>query len=340
MAGAAPRQRRAMCHAKREDREKRRARPMSDVAGQQIKGVAMSIPETGRDLPPISQEMIDLYDEYTHLTLDRRSFMEKLTRLAGSAVAAAAIAPMIAANPAHAAITADDDPRLAAQDVTFPGSDGPVSGYLALPANASAKLPAVVVIHENRGLNPHIEDVTRRIALENFVALAPDFLSPQGGTPADDDKARELFSRIDMSGVIANAVAAVTFLQKDSRTNGKVGAVGFCWGGGVVNQLAVADPDLAAGVAYYGQQPAAADVPKIKAKLMLHYAGLDERIDAGIADYEKALKAAGVQFQIYMYEGANHAFNNDTSEARYNKTAADLAWSRTIGFFKESLGSG
>jgi carboxymethylenebutenolidase len=196
----------------------------------------------------------------------------------------------------------------------------------------------VIVIHENRGLNPHIEDVTRRMALEGFVALAPDFLSPQGGTPSDDDQARQLFAKIDMNAVVADAVATVTFLERDPRTNGKVGVVGFCWGGGVVNQLAVASPDLVAAVAYYGAQPDAADVPKIKAKLMLHYAGLDDRIDAGIPAYEKALKAAGVQFQIYMYEGANHAFNNDTAAARYDKAAADLAWSRTVAFFKDALG--
>jgi carboxymethylenebutenolidase len=264
--------------------------------------------------------------------------MEKLTRLAGSAAAAAAIAPMIAADPASAAQVPSDDPRLKTDEPTFPGSGGPMSGYLALPAAPTGKLPGVVVIHENRGLNPHIEDVTRRLALEGFVGLAPDFLSPYGGTPADDNKVRDLFQKIDMAQVTANAVAAVTFLRNDRRTNGKVGAIGFCWGGGVVNQLAVASPDLGAAVAYYGQQPAAADVPKIKAKLMLHYAGLDDRIDAGIPAYEKALKAAGVQYQIYMYEGVNHAFNNDTSEARYNKPAADLAWSRTIAFLKESLG--
>ena len=288
--------------------------------------------------PTISQEMIALYDEYTHVTLDRRSFMEKLTRLAGSAAAAAAIAPMIAANPAKAALVATDDPRLTTEEPVFPGSGGKVSGYLALPAKPASRLPGVVVIHENRGLNPHIEDVTRRLALEGFIALAPDFLSPYGGTPADDNKVRDLFQKIDMAQVTANAVAAANFLRREPRSNGKVGTIGFCWGGGVVNQLAVADPALGAAVAYYGQQPAAADVPKIKAKLMLHYAGLDDRIDAGIPAYEKALKAAGVQYQIYMYEGVNHAFNNDTSDARYNKAAADLAWSRTVGFLRDALG--
>ena len=288
-------------------------------------------------VPEISQEMIRIYDEYTHLTLDRRGFMNKLTKLAGSAAAAAAIAPLIAANSAKAAIVAPDDSRVSAEEVSFAGSEGNMSGYFAAPAKIEGKLPAVVVIHENRGLNPHIEDVTRRLAVEGFVAMAPDFLSALGGTPADEDKARGLFTKLKMPKVAANAVAAAEYLRKDQRTNGKVGAVGFCWGGGVANQLAVHDPQLAAAVAYYGQQPVATDAVKIKAKLMLHYAGLDERTNAGIPAFEKALKSAGVQFQVYIYDGANHAFNNDTAAARYNKPAADLAWSRTVAFLKESL---
>ena len=287
--------------------------------------------------PDITQEMIELYDEYTHLTLDRRGFMDKLKRLAGSAAAAAAIAPLIGADRALAAQVAPDDARLKSEEVTYPGAAGPMSGYLVRPAAAAGPLPGVVVVHENRGLNPHIEDVTRRVALAGFVALAPDFLAPQGGTPADDDKAREMFANLKMDEVVGNGVATVAFLKHDSRTTGHIGAVGFCWGGGVVNQLAVASPDLAAAVAYYGLQPAAADVKKIKAKLMLHYAGLDQRIDAGIPAFERALKAAGVQFQLYMYDGVNHAFNNDTSAARYDKPAADLAWSRTLAFLEETL---
>ncbi|MBN8995540.1 MAG: dienelactone hydrolase family protein [Rhizobiales bacterium] len=281
--------------------------------------------------------MIRLYDEYTHLTLDRRGFMAKLTKLAGSSAAAAAIVPLIAADPARAAIVAPGDPRVKAEKITFPGAKGSMKAYLALPAGASGRLPAVIVIHENRGLNAHIEDIARRLATEGFAALAVDFLSPLGGTPADEDKAREMFTKLDQAETVANAVAAVAFLRKDARTNGKVGAVGFCWGGGLVNQLAVHSPDLAAGVAYYGMQPAAADVVRIKAKLLLHYAGLDERIDAGIPAFEKALNAAGVDYQLYMYEGANHAFNNDTSAARYDKEAAELAWSRTIAFLKQDL---
>jgi carboxymethylenebutenolidase len=290
------------------------------------------------DEPKITQEMIRLYDEYTHLTLDRRDFMAKLTRLAGSGAAAAAIVPLIAASKASAAVVEANDPRVKAQTVSFPGATGEVKGYLALPAEASGKLPAVIVIHENRGLNGHIEDIARRLATAGFAALAVDFLSPLGGTPPDEDKAREMFGKLDPAQTVANAVAAVTFLENDPRTNGKVGAVGFCWGGGLTNQLAVHSPDLRAAVAYYGAQPAAADVSKIKAKLMLHYGGLDERIDAGIPDYEKALKAAGVDYQIFVYEGANHAFNNDTSAARYNKAAADLAWTRTTDFLRQNLG--
>jgi carboxymethylenebutenolidase len=287
--------------------------------------------------PEISQEMIRAYDEYTHLTLDRRGFMEKLTQLAGSAAAAAVIVPLIAANSAKAAIVPPDDKRISSEDVTFKAAGGSISAYLATPAGSPGKLPAVVVVHENRGLNPHIEDIARRIALEGFVGLGPDFLSLLGGTPTDEDKARELFGKLKPAEAVAIAVGAADYLRKDPRANGKVGVVGFCWGGGIANQLAVHDPRLNAAVAYYGAQPADAEVAKIKAKLMLHYAGLDDRTNAGIPGYEKALKAAGVQFQVFIYEGANHAFNNDTAAARYDKPAADLAWSRTVAFLKESL---
>ncbi|ODT08097.1 MAG: carboxymethylenebutenolidase [Mesorhizobium sp. SCN 65-20] len=289
--------------------------------------------------PAITQAMIDAYDEYTHLTLDRRGFMETLTKLTGSAAAAAVIAPMLAANQAQAAIVADDDKRLKAEDITYPGGAGEMKGYLVHPADQAGKLPAVIVIHENRGLNPHIRDVARRIALEGFVALAPDCLSPLGGTPADEDKAREMFGELDMAQTIANVVATVAFLKSNDLSTGKVGAVGFCWGGGQVNMLAVNAPDLVAGVAYYGSQPKdEAAIANIKAALMLHYAGMDERINAGIDAYKAALQKAGKDFQVFVYDGAQHAFNNDTSEARYDKAAADLAWGRTIFFFKEKLG--
>ena len=290
-----------------------------------------------RTTPLITQAMIDAYDEYTHLTLDRRGFMEKLTRMAGSGAAAAAIVPLLAANSASAAIVAEDDGRVSGQDISYPGSDGEMKGYLVRPSDQQGRLGTVIVVHENRGLNPHMRDVARRVALEGFVALAPDFLSPLGGTPADEDKARDMFTRLDPARVVADGVATVAYLKGYEHGNGKVGAVGFCWGGGTVNMLAVNSPDLAAAVAYYGAQPKAEDVPKIKAALLLHYAGLDERINAGIDAFRKALDANHKQYAIHMYEGANHAFNNDTSAARYDKEAADLAWGRTIAFFKERL---
>ena len=287
--------------------------------------------------PTITQAMIDAYDEYTHLTLDRRGFMARLTKLAGSGAAAAAIVPLLAANRARAAMVDEGDLRIAAEEVTYPGVDGDMTGYLVTPAEQSGPLPAVIVIHENRGLNPHIKDVTRRMALEGFVALAPDFLAPLGGTPDDEDRAREMIGQLDDPQRIANSVATVAFLERHEATNGKVGAVGFCWGGGAVNDLAVNSPALDAGVAYYGRQPAAEDVARIEAPLLLHYAGLDERINAGIDAYREALEAGGKEFKIEIYEGVNHAFNNDTSEARYDKAAADLAWGRTVAFLKEKL---
>ncbi|PSJ63697.1 dienelactone hydrolase family protein [Pseudaminobacter soli (ex Li et al. 2025)] len=288
--------------------------------------------------PPITQAMIDAYDEYTHLTLDRRAFMEKLSKLAGSGAAAAAVAPLLAANSAQAAIVAEDDPRVKGENITFPGSKGEMKGYLVRPAEAGGKLGTVIVVHENRGLNAHIRDVARRIALEGFIVLAPDFLSPLGGTPDDEDKAREMFTQLSSEQTIADGLATVAYLKKIDGGNGKVGVVGFCWGGGVVNDLAVNAPDLDAAVAYYGRQPKSEDVAKIKAPLLLHYAGKDERIDAGIDAYKAALKAGGKSFTIYVYEGAQHAFNNDTSAARYDKVAADLAWGRTIAFLKQNLG--
>jgi len=289
------------------------------------------------DSPVITQAMIDAYDEYTHLTLDRRGFMDKLTRLAGSTAAAAAIAPLLAADKARAAIVAPDDGRVSVQDVSFSGQGGEVTGYLIRPAGVSDRLGAVLVIHENRGLNEHIRDVARRVALEGFMALAVDFLSPAGGTPADEDKAREMIGALVPAQTVANAVAAARYLATREDGNGKVGAVGFCWGGGLVNQLAAADPELNAGVAYYGRQGSAEDAAKVVAPLMLHYAGLDERINAGIDAYREALEKNGKEVTIHMYDGANHAFNNDTSAARYDKPAADLAWGRTIEFFKAKL---
>ncbi len=284
----------------------------------------------------MDQKIIDLYDEYTHAPLDRREFLQRLTRLTGSAAAALALVPLLEANQAHAALVAPDDARLETSRVTYPGASGDIKAYLA-HAKGTARLPGVIVIHENRGLNPHIEDVTRRMALEGFLALGPDLLSPAGGTPSNEDTARDMIGKLDGPQTIQNVAAAVTFLAKHAQGNGKVGAMGFCWGGGMVGDLAVNAPTLNAGVVYYGRQPNAGDVPKMQAPLLLHYAGEDTRINGGIPAFEEALKQASKRYTLHMYDGAQHAFNNDTSEARYHKAAADQAWARTLAFFKEHL---
>lgn len=284
----------------------------------------------------MDQKIIDLHDDYLHGVLDRRTFMKKLAVLAGSAAAANAMLGLLRNNYAHAEMVAKDDPRLDSASLEYQGATGKVRAAFSRPKGASP-LPGVVVIHENRGLNPHIEDVNRRVALEGFLSLAPDALSPLGGTPADSDKARDMIRTLDKKETLGNYLAAVQFLRTHPMSTGKVGVVGFCWGGGMANQLAVSDPQLTAAVPYYGRQAAAEDVPKIKASLLLHYAGLDERINTGIPAYETALKAAGIDYQIYVYDGAKHAFNNDTNAARYNKDAAQLAWKRTISFLTEKL---
>jgi carboxymethylenebutenolidase len=283
------------------------------------------------------QEIIRLYDDYTHERLGRRVFMDRLAALAGGTAAAAAVLPILQNNYAKAAIVAEDDARLTTEEISFPGPSGEIRGYLARPADAAGKLPAVLVIHENRGLNPYVEDVARRAALEGFVALAPDFLSPQGGTPEDEDQAREMIGQLDQQQTLQNALAAVDFLEGHEATTDKVGVVGFCWGGALANQVAVNSPNVDAVVPFYGRQPASEDAAKIEAPLLLQYAGLDDRINAGIPDYEQALKDAGVDYTIHIYEGANHAFHNDTSAARYDSEAAELAWSRTIDFLKQHL---
>jgi carboxymethylenebutenolidase len=286
----------------------------------------------------ISQEMINLYDEYTHITLDRRAYLGKLSALVGSTAAAVAATSLIEADKAGAQIVKPDDQRLKTQRVTYPGEGGDMSGYLCRPAGATGKLPCVIVIHENRGLTPHIQDVTRRMALEGFLALGPDFLTPSGGTPADENKGREMIGQLDRPRTVANAAATVKFLRAHANSNGKVGATGFCWGGGMVNALAVAaGADLLAAAPYYGAQPPADQVSRIKARLVLHYAENDARINAGIDAYKAALDKAGVRYALHVYAGAQHAFNNDTSAARYDKAAADLAWSRTVALFKETL---
>ncbi|MBP2299532.1 dienelactone hydrolase family protein [Azospirillum picis] len=284
----------------------------------------------------MDQRIIDLYDEYTHAPLPRRIFLERLGALAGSAAAIPAILAAIEPNYARAAIVAEDDGRLAAEHVRYQGATGDVAGYLARPKLAE-KAPAVIVVHENRGLNAYVEDVTRRLATEGFVALAPDLLSPAGGTPQDADKARDLIGKLDPDKTVNDLVAAMSYLMAYRYSSAKVGAIGFCWGGGMVNRLAIKAPDLKAGVAFYGPTPDPELVGTIKAPLMLHYAGLDQRLNAGIPAYDEALKKAGVEHQILMYEGVNHAFHNDTSAERYNKEAADLAWKRSVEFLKSKL---
>jgi carboxymethylenebutenolidase len=288
------------------------------------------------ELPKITQEMIDLYDEFTHVTLDKSAYLTRLTDLVGSAELANALTMRIAANMSAAGLVAENDSRLKTQSVTFGDQ---MTGYLAMPANATGKLPAVMVVHENRGLVPHIKDLVRRVALEGFLAFGPDFLAPDGGTPADEDVGRDMIGKLDRAKTVKNAVDAVKFLQTHPNSTGKVGAIGFCWGGGIVNATAVAAGDmLKAAAPYYGAQPKAEDVPKIKAEMMLHYAGSDERINAGIPAYKEALEKNGVKHQIFIYDGAQHAFNNDTSEARYDAKAAELAWSRSMELFKRALG--
>jgi len=236
---------------------------------------------------------------------------------------------------AQAQVVPKNDPRLYVEDIKYPGETGEILAHFARP-KGDLKLPGVVVIHENRGLNPHTEEVARRVALEGFLAIAPNALSPLGGTPEDVDEARSLMQKLDSESTIQNFVAAVKYLKTHPKSTGKVGVTGFCWGGGVTNQIAVNSPDLKAAAPFYGRQPAPEDVPKIKASLLLHYAGLDERINKGISAFEAALKEASVDYIIFMYEGAEHAFFNDTS-SRYHEEAAKLAWKRTIAFFKQTL---
>lgn len=284
----------------------------------------------------MDQKIIDLYDEYTHAPLERRVFIKRLTALTGSTAAAMAALPLLDSNYALAVSVSPDDARIDARHVNYAGASGPIRAYLARP-KGTAKLPAVLVIHENRGLQPYIEDVVRQVAIEGFVALAPDLLSPFGGAPADEDAARQMFTRIDRATALADLVAGVSYLRERADAAGRIGHIGFCWGGGMANNLAVYLPELVAAVSFYGSQPAAADVPKIKAKLLLHYAGLDTRINAGIPAYEAALQAAGVSYTKYMYEGTQHAFHNEAAGARYNKEAAELAWRRTVEFLNATL---
>lgn len=285
----------------------------------------------------MDQRIIDLYDEYTHKPLDRRTFLERLATLTGGMAAASALVPLLQANQAVAAQIAEDDARLTTETVKFAGAAGEMSGYLAKSRDAKGAAPGVIVIHENRGLNAHTQDVARRAALAGYVALAPDFLSPAGGTPQNEDTAREMIGKLDPGQTVQNAIAAAKWLRDRDDTTDRIGAVGFCWGGGLVGRLAVVDPTLAAGVVFYGAAPDTAGVPNIKAALLLNYAGLDERINANVPAFQAALDKAGVRYTLHRYEGVQHAFHNDTSAARYDAAAAKLAWERTIAFFDSEL---
>ena len=285
----------------------------------------------------MDQRIFDLYDSFTHGFINRRDFLDRLAVLAGSTAAAAATFSLLQNDYAKAATIAENDPRLVAETASFDAAGGKISGYLVRPKE-KGKRPAVLVIHENRGLNPHIKDVARRLATEGFLAYGVDLLSPLGSTPADEEKGREMIGKLNLDDTEKNSAAAVSFLKKHPESTGKVGAVGFCWGGAMINRLATASPDLDTAVAYYGRQVPAEKVPAIKAALLLHYAENDAGVNAGIAAYEEALKANKKKYAKYQYPGTQHAFNNDTGN-RYNKEQAEIAWKRTLDFFKENLGA-
>ncbi len=284
------------------------------------------------------QEVLDLFNGYVHGAMSRRDFLDRAARFAVGGFTAAAMLESLRPNFAWAQQVAKDDARIRTEYLTYPSPEGSgtMRGYFVRPVKAVGKLPGVLVIHENRGLNPHIEDVTRRLAVENYVAFAPDALTPVGGYPGDEDKAREMYAKLDAKKRTEDLIAGAGFLKSHPECSGRIGAVGFCFGGGIVNLVAVRIPDLAAAVPFYGIQPSAADTAKIKAPLLIHYAEHDDRVNAGWPAYEAALKANGVRYQMYMYEGVNHAFYNDTTP-RYDDAAAKLAWSRTLAFFKEHL---
>ncbi len=290
---------------------------------------------TAKDFP---QELLDLYDYYAHGKITKREFLDRAGKFAAGAVTAAALLKLLSPNYALAQQVAPDDAGIETQRLTYPSPNGhgEVNGYLVRPAGASGKLPGVLVIHENRGLNPYIEDVARRMGKAGFMALAPDGLTSVGGYPGNDDEGRALQKEVDREKLLNDFFAGFEYLAAREDCTGKVGAVGFCYGGGVVNAIAVAYPELAAGVPFYGRQPDPASVGSIQAPLMLQYAELDTRINEGWPAYEEALKKAKVQYTAHMYEGVNHGFHNDTTP-RYDEAAAGLAWKRTLGFFKSKL---
>ena len=281
----------------------------------------------------MNQNIKDHHSGHLNGKTNRRAFIKKTAVLSGGSLIAFSMFPQM---NLEGQITKTDDPKLHTEMIRYKSQTGQVSAYLARPVGA-AKYPAVIVIHENRGLQPHIKDVTRRMALEGFVAVAPDALSPQGGTPENPEDAGPMFQKMDYEATKKDFTAAVAYLKTNPLTTGKVGCTGFCWGGAMTNQVAVNSPDLVAAAPYYGSAPKEEEVPKIKASMLLHYAGNDERINQGIPAYEAALKKANIDYQLFMYEGAQHAFNNDSNPGRYNKEAADLAWKRTVDFFKEKL---
>jgi carboxymethylenebutenolidase len=286
----------------------------------------------------VKQEVFDLYDDYAHSRLSRRSFMEKLSLYAVGGLTVPALMSFLMPNYKENIQVKADDPRLKSEYITYPSPNGGgnIKGLLSKPADAKEKFGGIIVVHENRGLNPYIEDVARRAALAGFISLAPDALTPLGGYPGNDDKGREMQATRNKGEMEQNFIDAYNYLKNHKDCNGKVGVVGFCYGGGIANMMAVRVADLAAAVPFYGSQPATEDVPQIKAPLLLHYASLDTRITGGWPAYEAALKANNKKYQAFIYEGANHGFHNDTTP-RYDKAAAELAWKRTIDFFKENL---
>jgi carboxymethylenebutenolidase len=284
------------------------------------------------------QQLLVLFDAYVHGAIDRRGFLEKAAKYAVGGVTAVMLLDQLSPNFAEAQVVKTDDERLKAERIEYdsPKGSGKMRGYLVRKAKGDGKRPGILVIHENRGLNPHIEDVTRRLALDDFVAFAPDALTPLGGYPGDEDKARELFPKLDGTKTREDFVAAAAFLKQRPECTGKIGAVGFCWGGGMVNYLATRLGDLAAGVPFYGSAPDTGDVPKIKCPLLIHSAESDERINASWPEFERALKAANVKYERFLYPGTQHGFNNDTTP-RYDAAAAKLAWERTIAFFNKRV---
>ena len=284
----------------------------------------------------MEEKPVDLYNKYIDGLLGRREFITRLAVIAGGTAAAYSLMISLGNNYARAEMISKNDNRIESSYVNFKGASGDINANLVLP-KGDKKAPGVVVIHEIWGLNPHIEDVARRFAVEGFMSIAPDALSALGGTPKDPQKAFPMMRQLDNDKTVKDYIAAAKYLQKHERSNGNVGVVGFCWGGSMTNHVAVNWPDLKAAAPFYGGQPDSKDVPKIKASMILHYAGNDERVNQGIPAFEEALKKASIDYRIYMYEGAEHAFHNDTNESRYNREAARLAWKRTIEFFREKL---